>query len=157
MRCNTGLPNVEDYAVMMPGNGMNACTGFSAQGASPGAAPTFAASADTTANSSSGGAGDAAPAAAAAAPAPATVNREAEQQACLQEKIAAAQESQKKKRGFGKLMSAVARTAGRLGNHDIARATRDVYDVNATADDLASAAKDLGLTEDDIEACRNPD
>ena len=83
-------------------------------------------------------------------------DKKSEQQACLQEKIAAAQKTQKKKRGFGKLMSAVARTAGRLGNHDIARATRDVYDVNATADDLASAAKDLGLTEDEIEACRNP-
>ena len=27
---------------------------------------------------------------------------------------------------------------------------------NATADDLAGAAEDLGLTEDDLEECRNP-
>lgn len=83
----------------------------------------------------------------------------AAQQACLQEKIAAAQESNQKKRGFGSLMRAAGRVAGRMGGdvgYDIARTTRDVYDVNATSADLASAAKDLGITESDIEACRNP-
>jgi hypothetical protein len=57
-------------------------------------------------------------------------------------------------------MRAVGRTAGRLGNSDTARdisqATYDVYNVNATAADLDSAAKDLGLTTDDLEECRNP-
>ena len=84
----------------------------------------------------------------------------AAQQACLQEKIAAAQESNKKKRGFGSLMQAASRTASRFGGGDtarvISRASRDVYDVNATVEDLSSAAKDLGLTEDEIEQCRNP-
>lgn len=80
----------------------------------------------------------------------------AAQQACLQEKIAAAQESQKKKRGLGRLMSAVTRTASRAGNHDLARTAGDVYAANATADDLAAAAKDLGLTEDEVAACQNP-
>ena len=82
------------------------------------------------------------------------------QQACLQEKIAAAQEADKKKRGFGSLMRAATRTASRFVGSDTAQAisstSRDVYDVNATAADLSSAARDLGLTEDEIEQCRNP-
>lgn len=103
------------------------------------------------------------PAAVAAAPAAATRSPEelqAAQQSCLQERYAAAQASQKKKRGFGSLMRAVTRTAGQLGNNSAAsqvyETSRDVYDANATAADLESAAKDLGLTEDDMEACRNP-
>lgn len=88
------------------------------------------------------------------APDPAALK--AAQQACLQEKIAAAQESQKKKRGLGRLMSAVTRTASRAGNYDLARTAGDVYAANATADDLAAAAKDLGLTEDEVAACQNP-
>jgi len=101
----------------------------------------------------------AAPAAAAASaspPAPDPAALDAARQACLQERMAAAQESQKKKRGLGRLMSAVTRTAMRGGNYDLARTTSDVYDASATADDLAAAAKDLGLTEDDIAACENP-
>ncbi len=103
------------------------------------------------------------PAAASAAPAarsardPAAL--QAAQQACLQETITAAQEANQKKRGFGSLMRAAGRVAGRMGGdlgYDIARTTRDIYDVNATAADLESAAKDLGITESDIEACRNP-
>ncbi len=83
------------------------------------------------------------------------------QQACLQEKIAAAQASQKKKRGFGSLMRAVTNTAVRFGgNNELARQVRetsyDIYNVDATADDWDRAAKDLGLTNDDLEACRNP-
>jgi peptidoglycan hydrolase-like protein with peptidoglycan-binding domain len=82
------------------------------------------------------------------------------QQACLQEKYAAAHESQKKKRGFGRLLSAVSRASSTFGNseiaRDVSRVSYDVYQANATAADLEAAAKDLGLTEDDIEACRNP-
>lgn len=98
------------------------------------------------------------PAAPAAPQDPAALH--AAQQACLQEKIAKAQESRKKKRGLGSLMRAVGRTAYRFAGNDasreIAEASRDVYDVNATAADLESAAKDLGLTEDEVEQCRNP-
>lgn len=98
--------------------------------------------------------------AAAAAPASDPAALQAAQQACLQAKIAEAQEANKKKRGFGSLMRAVGRTAGRFGGSDTARdisqATHDVYSVNATAADLDSAAKDLGLTTDDLEECRNP-
>lgn len=83
------------------------------------------------------------------------------QQTCLQEKIAAAQASQKKKRGFGSLMRAVTNTAVRFGgSNELSRQVRetsyDIYRVDATADDWERAAEDLGLTNDDLEACRNP-
>lgn len=92
------------------------------------------------------------------APAPARdpAALQAAQQACLQEKVAARQEAQKKKRGFGRLMSAVTRTAAQQGNYGLARTTSDIYSASATADDLAAAAKDLGLTEDEVAACQNP-
>ena len=79
---------------------------------------------------------------------------QAAQQTCLQEKMAAAQASQKKKRGFGSLIRAVTRNVGY--DSGVAETMNDVYNANATADDLASAAKDLGLTEDDVAACQNP-
>jgi peptidoglycan hydrolase-like protein with peptidoglycan-binding domain len=105
--------------------------------------------------SQGGGAAAAAPAT--AAPDPAQL--QAAQQACLQQKVQAAQQSQQTKRGLGSLMRAVSRTAARLGGDaaaDIARASHDIYDANATAADLESAAKDLGISESDIEACRSP-
>lgn len=101
-------------------------------------------------------------AAAAATPAPAAQDPaalEAARQACLQDRIARAQETNQKKRGFGSLMRAVSRTASRVGGdtgYDIARTTHDIYNVNATAADLESAAQDLGLTQSDIEECRYP-
>ncbi|MDH5502338.1 MAG: hypothetical protein OEY72_14675, partial [Gammaproteobacteria bacterium] len=66
------------------------------------------------------------------------------------------QASNKKKRGFGRLLSAVTRSAAQSGNYDLARTTGDIYSASATADDLSAAAKDLGLTEDEIAECRNP-
>jgi peptidoglycan hydrolase-like protein with peptidoglycan-binding domain len=99
----------------------------------------------------------AAPAVATTAPVAADPEKlKAAQQACLQEKVAAKQDAQKKKRGLASLASAMNRVAGRLGIGDISRATQDVYSANATAEDLSSAAKDLGLTTDEVEACRNP-
>lgn len=93
-------------------------------------------------------------------PAQQQMNLQARQQACLQEKYAAAQEANKKKRGFGSLLRAAARVGGRFGGSeiasDISRTANDVYSVNATADDISAAARDLGLTESEIEQCRNP-
>jgi len=96
-----------------------------------------------------------------ASPAADPATLQAAQQACLQEKVEQAQASQKKKRGFGSLMRAVTNTAVRFGgNNELARAVRDtsydIYRVDATADDWDRAAKDLGLTNDDLEACQNP-
>ena len=80
--------------------------------------------------------------------------------ACLQEKVEAAQAANKKKKGFGSLVRAVANTSSRFGSSELARdiseTSRDIYDVNATADDWERAAEDMGLTTDDIEACKNP-
>ena len=85
---------------------------------------------------------------------------QAAQQQCLMDKQAKAVASQKKKRGLGSLLSAITRTAQQTGNvqtaTDIASTSNDIYNVNATASDLESAAQDLGLTEDQVEACRTP-
>lgn len=78
------------------------------------------------------------------------------QQACLQRKMAEAREAQKKKRGLGRLMRAVTRTASRSGDRDVARAMGDVYSANATAEDLSAAARDLGLSDDEVAACQDP-
>lgn len=82
------------------------------------------------------------------------------QQNCLQEKYAAAQERQKKKRGMMRLLSAVSRTSNQFGGGDMAstigQVSNNVYSATATADDLEQAGKDLGLTPDEMEECRNP-
>lgn len=80
----------------------------------------------------------------------------AAQQACLEQKMAESQAASKKKQGFGRLLSAVSRTAGQSGNSDLAQSASDVYSASATADDLTAAAKDFGLTDDEIAACQNP-
>jgi peptidoglycan hydrolase-like protein with peptidoglycan-binding domain len=100
------------------------------------------------------------PAAAAAASTAATDDAaalQAAQQACLERKMAKAQEKAQTKRGLGRLMSAVTRTASQQGNYEVSAAAGDIYNANATADDLAAAAKDLGLSKNDIDKCQNPD
>lgn len=96
----------------------------------------------------------------AAAPAGDPLDLHAAQQACLQRKMAEAQESQQRKRGFARLARAVTRTASQLGgneiSNEISQLSSDVYEAGAIADDFKGAAEDLGLTESDIEACRNP-
>ena len=81
---------------------------------------------------------------------------EAARQECIQEKIAEAQKAEKKRRGYGSLASAVGKSASLLGSDDVAKTVGDVSVASSTASDLASAAKDLGLTEDDLEECENP-
>lgn len=102
----------------------------------------------------------AAPAAAPAAAQQPQLSLEQRQQACLQEKYAAAQERNKKKRGMMRLLNAVSRTSRQFGDGglagDISRASNEAYNVNATADDLEQAGKDLGLTPEEMEQCRNP-
>jgi peptidoglycan hydrolase-like protein with peptidoglycan-binding domain len=97
---------------------------------------------------------------AAADPAADAAALRAAQQKCLQDKVEAAQAAQKTKRGLGSLVRGVSRVASRLGGSelasDISRTASDVYTADATASDFASAAKDLGLTEDEVAACQNP-
>lgn len=83
----------------------------------------------------------------------------ASQQACLEEASArAAEEREKaeKKRKFGRLMGAVARTASRMGvGPDISGINQDVYEATATAQDIQVIADELGITTDEVERCRN--
>lgn len=134
LQCNVPVPDPTAVALTTFGGGM----------AMP-AAPTGQAN--------SPGQGGAYPVDAGAKPDPAGLN--AARQACLEEKIAAAEAAQKKKRGFGRLMNAAGRVASRFGNQDIAQVASDVYSAGATADDLAAAARDLGLTEEEIAECQN--
>ena len=84
----------------------------------------------------------------------------ARQEACLQEKVAAAEDMARMKSGLSKLFSAVSRTASRYGAGDVATeistTTSDASSVNATITDLEGAAKDLGISQSDIDACQNP-
>ncbi len=79
------------------------------------------------------------------------------QKVCLQAKIDAAK---KKKRAFGRVMKAAADSASRYGgsnvSREVERASQEAYKVDATAKDLEEAADALGLSEEDVEACRNP-
>lgn len=96
------------------------------------------------------------PAVAAMTPAQQQADLALRQQACLQEKHAAAQEASKKKRGFGRLLNAAARVGGQFGVSGFSQTAHDLYNANATAEDISAAARDLGLTEDEVEQCRNP-
>lgn len=102
------------------------------------------------------------PAASGTAPAAATgssADLPDRQQACLQEAAARAEEKRKAsetKKGFARLVGSVARTANRFGVGDMGKVTRGIYDANATADDVAVIADELGITEEDVERCREP-
>ena len=84
----------------------------------------------------------------------------ARQEACLQEKVASAQQTAKLKSGLGKLFSAISRTASQYGEGDtaaqISTTSREASSANATITDLEGAAKDLGISQSDIDACQNP-
>jgi len=79
------------------------------------------------------------------------------QKVCLQAKVDAAK---KKKRAFGRMMKAVANTASRYGgshvSSEVEKTSQEAYKVDATAKDLEEAADALGLSKEDVEACRNP-
>ena len=130
LKCNVPMPSPQEMAEAMFGGGpASQGLGMLIPGSGTPAAPVQASSSES---------------------------REAARQACLQEKIAAAQEAQKQQRGFGKLLGAAGRVASRFGNQETDPATSDIYAAGATVDDLEAAARDLGLTEDEIAACENP-
>ena len=82
------------------------------------------------------------------------------QEACLQEKVQDAKQSAQMKSGLSKLFSAVSRTASRYGGSEVATqvstTANDASSINATITDLEGAAKDLGVSQSDIDACQNP-
>ena len=84
----------------------------------------------------------------------------AAQQSCLQAKMAEAGQGKKKKRGLGSLFTGLTRIADQTLSADnsrrVADASQKIYAADATASDLKAAAKDLGLTESDLEECRDP-
>ena len=76
------------------------------------------------------------------------------QQSCLE--AAAKQAAEKKQEeddgiGFGQILGSITRTAKRFGLSDIAKMTSDA---DATADDAAVIAEELGISEEDVERCR---
>lgn len=79
------------------------------------------------------------------------------QAACLQAKVDAAK---KKKRAFGNIMRAAGSSVSRYGGgkvtSEVQKASREAYKVEATAKDMEQAAAELGLSQKDIESCRNP-
>ncbi len=83
----------------------------------------------------------------------------ARQEACLQEKVESAKQTAKLKSGLNKFLSAVSRTATRFGGGDVATqistTTSDAASIDATITDLEGAAKDLGISQSDIDACKN--
>jgi peptidoglycan hydrolase-like protein with peptidoglycan-binding domain len=87
----------------------------------------------------------------------AEANLRARRQACLEEKAAAKEERKKKKRGFGRLARVAGRVAGRFAlGGNLVQAAHDIYETTTDLDDLSEAAKELGLTQGDVEECRNP-
>ena len=81
-------------------------------------------------------------------------DRSSRQQAGLE--AAAKQAAEKKQEeddgiGFGQILGSITRTAKRFGLSDIAKMTSDA---DATADDVAVIAEELGISEEDVERCR---
>ena len=83
----------------------------------------------------------------------------ARQEACLQEKVESAKQTAQLKSGLNKLLGAVSRTASRFGGGEVATqiftTTSDASSIDATITDLEGAAKDLGISQSDIDACKN--
>ncbi|MCB1687065.1 MAG: peptidoglycan-binding protein [Halioglobus sp.] len=93
-------------------------------------------------------------------PEQAQADLKARQEACLQEKVEAAQQASKTQSGLGKLFSAVTRSTSQYGSVESVAKINDtasqIYSAGATMGDLKGAAADLGISDSDIDACRNP-
>ncbi|MEZ5566580.1 MAG: hypothetical protein R3F24_14215 [Gammaproteobacteria bacterium] len=82
---------------------------------------------------------------------------QAARQACLDQKVQSAQQS---KKGIGKLFGAARNLAkdvtSSISGSDSSQVVSDVYSPDATDADVAAAARSLGISPEDIEACRTP-
>lgn len=81
------------------------------------------------------------------------------EQECLQRKVAEAEQARKQKKGLMSLFNTVSRTASRYGGgseiaSDISEASRDIADANATKEDFEQTARDLGLSQEEIDSCK---
>lgn len=110
--------------------------------------------------SKQGSSGSSAEVASTVTPEQAAADLKLRQEACLQEKVDEARQSAKTKSGLSKLFSAVARTASSYGGSEVATqvstSANEASSINATISDLEGAAKDLGISQSDIDACKNP-
>lgn len=88
-----------------------------------------------------------------ATPAQSAESQAQARRACLEEKIAKAQKAQSRRRGLDRLVGATSRVAWRTGNHAVGRAMDDTHVALTVVDDVAAAARDLGITQSEIEAC----
>jgi len=87
--------------------------------------------------------------------------RQAAEQSCLERKIEEARTRQKQKKGFMSLVRTVTNAASRYGGNsevaqDVVTTSREISKANATINDVQQTARDLGVSEDDIEACKQP-
>lgn len=82
------------------------------------------------------------------------------QQACLEEAAKSAEEqreAKKKTKGLGRLLGKMSRTANRLGiSNKLRGVSRDIYNADATAAEVADIADELGITTEDVERCKDP-
>ena len=78
----------------------------------------------------------------------------AAQQACLQEKVEAAEQKKKKKKLFGSALSGLSKSLSKIGGDKLATISSDVFEANATANDIAEVAKELGISESDVADCQ---
>lgn len=91
--------------------------------------------------------------------APADDDLAVRQQACIESAVQAAEnkKSAEATKGLGRLMGKVALTASRFSNSKLLNnASREIYYANASASDVASIAANLGITEQDVERCKDP-
>jgi len=75
----------------------------------------------------------------------------AQQQACIEALVEAKREEQPRRRGLGGLLSGAARAVGQIGDFDIG----GLFDSDASTQDIADEAREMGLTEEDIAGCLN--
>lgn len=81
----------------------------------------------------------------------------AAQQACLQQKIEAAQAAaQPRRRGIGGLLGGIGQAVSQLGNLDIGGLAESLYGADAGDEDIEARARELGLTEQDLADCLAP-
>ena len=74
-----------------------------------------------------------------------------EQKACLQqasEEAAAERAKAEEKKGFGRLMGSIARTASK-----VSKTTKDILDADGSAEDVAVIANDFGISEEAVQDC----
>ncbi|MBT8147885.1 MAG: outer membrane lipoprotein-sorting protein [Gammaproteobacteria bacterium] len=157
IRVNAGLPDQVEMASAVSdtapcastGNQFGASpTGFAPPGVSDGGVASGSAGIPTGNGGAPGSSGSSTPVQ------PDTAAVQAAQQECLQEKIAAVQESRPRRRGLGGLLGGVGQAVSQIGNLDIGGLAGGLFGPGASDEDIEERARELGLSEQDINECR---